>query len=67
MTPEEFRACVQHGVVPVRSALPPVADALPVQLVHALIRQANVPESEVARMTKDEAIARLSQHWAEQA
>jgi hypothetical protein len=44
----------------------PTVDALPAQLVYLLIRQAKVPESEIAAMNRDEAIARLSQHWAEQ-
>jgi hypothetical protein len=62
---EEFWACVLEGTVPARSAPKPAADALPAQLVHLLIYQAKVPESEVAAMNKDEAIARLNQYWAE--
>ena len=67
VTPEEFWACVLEGAVPARSVPEPVADALPAQLVYLLLHQAKVPESEVAAMSRDEAIARLNQHWAEQA
>lgn len=67
VTPEEFWACVLEGVVPARSAPELVSDALPAQLVYLLIHQAKVPESEVAAMSRDEAIARLNLYWAEHA
>lgn len=67
VTPEEFWACVLEGVVPARSAPESVVEALPAQLVYLLIHQVKVPESEVAAMSREEAIARLNQHWAEQA
>lgn len=67
VTPEEFWACVLEGAVPARSATEPVTNALPAQLVHLLIHQAKVSESEVATMSRDEAIARLNQYWAEEA
>lgn len=66
VTSEEFWTCALDGVVPARSALEPVAHALPAQLVHLLIHQARIPESEVAGMSRDEAIVRLNQYWAEQ-
>jgi hypothetical protein len=66
VTPDEFWRCVLEGKLPARSAPESVADTLPVQLVYLLIHQAKVPESEVAAMSRDEAIARLNQYWAEQ-
>jgi hypothetical protein len=69
VTPDEFWACALDRVVPARSApdFMADADALPAQLVYLLIHQAKVPEPEVAAMSRDEAVARLNQYWAEQA
>lgn len=59
----EFWACVRDGKVPDRGVPKPAADALPVGLVHLLINRVGMPESEVMAMSKDQAIARLTQHW----
>ncbi|WP_246002311.1 hypothetical protein [Allorhizocola rhizosphaerae] len=39
--------------------------ALPADLVHLLINRAGVPEDEVARMSKEDALARLQAFWAQ--
>jgi hypothetical protein len=62
----EFWACVKAGEVPERSVVRPVGEgAVPAQVVHALIHQARIPEADVAAMSRDEAIARLSRFWTE--
>ena len=61
----QFWACVHDGVKPDRGMPQPPVAALPADLVHLLISRAGVSESEVAGMTKDEAIARLHRYWAE--
>lgn len=62
---EEFWACVQSRVRPSRGVPEPPTDALPADLVHLLITRAGVDEVEVARMSKDDAVARLQQYWTE--
>ncbi len=59
----EFWACVHDGVPPDRGVPKPAADALPVGLVHLLINRVGMPESDVMAMSKDQAIARLTEHW----
>ena len=61
----EFWHCVQDSVKPVRSAPRAPAESLPLELVHLLIHRVGLTEAEVATMTKDEAITRLSKFWAE--
>jgi hypothetical protein len=61
----EFWQCVQDGVKPARGAPETPADSLPLELVHLLIHRVGLTEAEVAAMTRDEAVARLSRFWAE--
>jgi hypothetical protein len=60
-----FWACVREGVAPDRGGLRLPAETLPADLVYLLISKAGLDDAEVARMTKDEAIARLQKYWAE--
>ena len=62
---EGFWKCVQHGVVPDRGVPKPPSTALPAELVHLLISRVGLPETEVAAMTKDEAVSRLHRYWTE--
>src|SRR5262249_24396294 len=62
---EEFWNCVQHGVVPDRGVPKPPSTALPAELVHLLISRVGLPETEVAAMTKEEAVSRLQRYWTE--
>lgn len=60
-----FWSCVQDRVKPDRGTPKPPATALPADLVYILISRVGIDESEIAGMTKDEAIARLQRHWIE--
>ena len=60
---DSFWACVQDGIKPGRGAPEPPAEALPADLVHLLITRAHLSETDVASMTKDEAIARIQRYW----
>lgn len=59
-----FWACVQDGIKPDRGAPEPPAKALPADLVRLLITRVHLSETEVAAMSRDEAIARMQQYWA---
>lgn len=59
-----FWACVQDGITPDRGVPAPSAEALPAELVHLLLTRVRLSETEVAAMSKDEAIARMQQFWA---
>jgi hypothetical protein len=59
-----FWACVRDKVSPDRGgAAAPAGDALPAELVHLLIHRVGVPQSEVAEMTKGQAVDRLNKYW----
>jgi hypothetical protein len=59
----EFGACVRDGSKPDRG-LPAISQAaLPAEVVHLLISRVGLQESEVAAMSRDEAIARLQRFW----
>jgi hypothetical protein len=60
----EFWACVNDGAKPDRGTLDPPREALPADLVWLLINRVGLPETEVAELTKQEAIDRLNQQWA---
>jgi hypothetical protein len=60
-----FWSCVQDSVRPDRGQPAPPKQALPADLVYLLMTKVGVAESEVAAMTKDEAIARLQAYWTE--
>jgi hypothetical protein len=62
---EEFWACVRDGVRPDRGAPEAPPEALPADLVHLLITRVGLAESEVAVMSKAEAVERLNRYWTE--
>lgn len=62
---EEFWTCVRDGVKPGRGVPEPPSEALPADLVHLLITRVGVTDSEVARMSKAEAVERLNRFWTE--
>jgi hypothetical protein len=66
VTEAEFWACVRDSTKPTRSTQPPggAESSLPAGVVHQLIHTAGLPEQEVAKMSRDEAIARLNEYWA---
>lgn len=64
---EVFWQCVDDGVRPQRSVskhAPPEA-AIPASLVYQLLHEVGLDEQAVARMTREQAIARMQQHWSQ--
>lgn len=60
-----FWACVKDGAKPRRGPVHVApAESIPAGVVFQLIHKAGVPEAEVARLSRDEAIARLQEFWA---
>jgi hypothetical protein len=59
-----FWSCVQDGVKPHRGEPAPPQDALPAELVHLLISRVGLPESEVAAMTREDAIVTVQRYWS---
>jgi hypothetical protein len=59
-----FWACVRDGIKPDRGASEPPPEALPADLVRLLLTRVHLTEAEMAAMSKDQAIARMQQHWA---
>ncbi len=67
VTAEEFWACVQGGAGPERSpgdAPDDVDDAVPVDVVNLLVARVGMTRRDIARLTRQEAIARLNEYWA---
>lgn len=60
-----FWACVRDGIEPDRGRPKPATATLPADLVHMLISRVGLRESEIVRMSKDEAVARLQRYWTE--
>jgi hypothetical protein len=61
----DFWPYVQDGIMPDRGAPSPPPEALPAELVHLLITRVCLPESDVAAMTKEDAVTRLQRYWTE--
>jgi hypothetical protein len=61
---EEFWACVRDGIKPGRGVPEARPEALPADLVHLLLTRVGLAESEVAAMTKAEAVERLNRYWS---
>ncbi len=60
-----FWACVRDGARPDRGTPEPPAGALPADLVYLLISRVGLDESEVAGLSKDDAVARVQRFWAD--
>lgn len=60
-----FWACVRDGITPDRGGPRLPAETLPADLAYLLISKVGLNDAEVARMTRDEAIARLQKYWTE--
>lgn len=63
----EFRACVDEGVQPDRGVPQPAAEALPPALVYLLINRVGLAESKVKALSKEQAVARVTRYWFEEA
>jgi hypothetical protein len=58
-----FWACVNEATLPDRGEPQQAGETLPAGLVSVLLHQVGITESEVAVMSKDEAIARVNEFW----
>ena len=67
VTEDVFWKCVDEGVRPLRSITKhtPPATAIPASLVYQLLHEVGLDEQAVAEMTREEAIARMQQHWSQ--
>lgn len=66
VTEDEFWACVEDGTKPIRPGLLPTApaEALPADLVYQLLHTVKLTEQEVAALTRQQAIDRMTEFWA---
>ena len=62
---EEFWRCVGDGFKPDRGVPEAPPQALPADLVHLLLTRVGLSDSEVAAMSKAEAVERLNRYWTE--
>jgi hypothetical protein len=62
---EEFWACVRDGLRPDRGAPEVPPEALPADVVYLLINRVGLQETELATMTRTQALARLQRFWTE--
>lgn len=62
---EEFWACVHGGAKPDRGVPEVPQGALPTALVHLLLTHVGLDESQVASMSRAEAVERLNRYWTE--
>lgn len=60
-----FWALVRDGVKPARSRPAAATDSLPVELAFLLTDRVGLSRTEIAAMTKSEAIERLNRYWTE--
>ncbi|MGY2746953.1 cytotoxic translational repressor of toxin-antitoxin stability system [Arthrobacter sp. UYCu723] len=63
---DEFRSCVDDGVLPARGTARVPATALPLALVWQLTHTVGLDEREVARMTKEQAVQAINDYWMSQ-
>ena len=65
VTEAQFWRCVDEGQVPIReTAVSVPASALPAGLAYQLIHTVGLSDAEVAALSREEAIARLSDFWS---
>jgi len=67
VTADEFWACVRDGVAPNRTSedvVEEVDDAIPVDVVNLLVGRVGLTRRDLVGMTREEAIARLNEHWS---
>lgn len=63
MTEDVFWACVRDKVVPARATTAQPGAGIPAALVHHLVRH-GVPETDVVKMTRADALQRLNELWS---
>lgn len=69
VTEDDFWACVKDKRLPDRgwSQSQPSTGALPAGLIYQLVHTAHIPESDAIRLSLDEAIALMADHWRQSA
>jgi hypothetical protein len=60
-----FWACVRGEALPNRGDAEQPVEALPAEVAYLLRERVRLSDSEIAALTKDEAIARLQRYWVE--
>jgi len=67
VTEANFWQCVDHQVPPPRPAdhEPPAAEGLPAGLVHQLKSSLRLSDTEVASLSRGEAVARMAAYWSQ--
>jgi hypothetical protein len=60
-----FWACVRDGALPDRGGMAQPAEALPTEIAYLLRERVGLNDSEIAALSKDDAITRLQQYWTE--
>ena len=66
VTEDEFRACVDEGLLPDRSAGPsgpPDPTTIPVEVARLLVERVGLRREDLVGMTRGEAVARLAAYW----
>ena len=62
---QEFWDCVDRGIVPHRGGAPTGAlRGVPTQVLYQLKHRVGLPESEIAALSREDAIERLNEFWA---
>lgn len=66
VTADQFWDCVKSGRLPPRPVAPgaPPTAGLPADLAYQLVHTLGLSEQEVAGMTREDAIARMTAHWS---
>lgn len=66
VTAEQFWACVRDGVLPPRpgATAPVLAETLPASLAWQLVHTLGLSGDEVSALTREQAVARMVEHWA---
>jgi hypothetical protein len=60
-----FWVCVNDGVAPDRGGAKERAETIPLEVVQLLLNRVGMSETEVGKLSRAEAIARLNQFWQE--
>lgn len=60
----EFWSCVKSKVKPARSKVTQPGQGVPLNIVYTLVKRFGLPESEVAAMSRDEAIETANRLWS---
>ena len=65
VTEQEFWDCAERGIVPRRGGAPTgTLRGVPTQVLYQLKHRVGLPESDIAALSREEAIERLNEFWA---